>query len=362
VATKTKVGIIGTGNISPAYINGCRAWEILDLVAVADIDAEKARSVGEKFEIEVRTIDELLKDPEIGIIINLTIPAVHADVSLQVIDAGKSVHSEKPLAVTREDGRRILDAAQAKGVRVGCAPDTFLFGAHQTCRKLIDDGAIGEAVAAVAFMASHGPEKWHPNPGFFYETGGGPMFDMGPYYITCLVALLGPVRRVSALTRASFPERIAGDGRRLPVSVPTHYAGSLEFVSGPIASVITSFDIWGHHLPMMEVYGSAGTLRVPDPNGWEFFVHMQPEGVAEWQDIPLTHSADWRRGIGVADMAYAIQSGRPHRASGDLAYHVLDVMHAFEDSSNTGQTIAIESTVERPAAVPVGLEARHLDP
>lgn len=363
---KVKVGIIGTGNISPRYIQGCRAFDILDLVAVADIDRPKADKVGKEHQVpKVCSVEDLLADPEIQIVINLTVPLTHAEVSLSIIKAGKHPYSEKPLAVTREDGQKILTAAKQKGVRVGCAPDTFLFGSLQTCRKLIDDGAIGQPVAATGFMLSHGPEGWHPNPDFFYQVGGGPLFDMGPYYLTMLVNLLGAIRRVAGSARISFPERIATSqhhsGRRIPVEVPTHIAGTLDFVAGPVATLITSFDVWAHHLPRIEIYGSEGSLSVPDPNGGDNRIQLYRAAKKEWSEEPVVYDAEVGRGIGVADMAYGIVSGRPHRASGDLAFHVLDVMHALGESSASGQFAEIASKPDRPAALPLGLAKRQLD-
>jgi len=358
-----KVGIIGVGNISPAYIKGTRAFDILDLAACADIDLDKARKVAAENDIPAAyTVDELLNDPEIDIVVNLTIPAVHAAVSLKALNAGKHVYSEKPLAIKLSDGKAIIDTAAAKGLRVGCAPDTFLFGQHQTARKVLDDGVIGVPVAAVGFMLGHGPERWHPNPDFFYAPGGGPMFDMGPYYVTCLVALLGPAVRVSGAARASFPTRTTKDGRELPVTVPTHYTGTLEFASGAIATLITSFDVWGHRLPQMEIYGSVGSMTIPDPNGYDpREVKVFVPDKHEWDVITVSHREDWARGIGLADMAYAIRDGRPHRASGELAYHVLEIMHAFETAYTNGTYVTLESTVERPEALPIGLPPRVLE-
>lgn len=364
MANKTyKVGLIGVGNISPAYIKGCRAFDILDLVACADIDLDKAQKVAAEHNIPtVCSVDDLLADPNIDIVVNLTIPAVHASVSLKALEAGKHVYSEKPLAISLSDGKAIIDTAAAKGLRVGCAPDTFLFGQHQAARKLIDEGAIGDPVAAVGFMLGHGPERWHPNPDFFYAPGGGPMFDMGPYYVTCLVTLLGPVVRVSGAARASFPTRTTASGRTLPVNVPTHYTGTLEFASGALATLITSFDVWGHRLPQMEIYGSVGSIAIPDPNGYDprqvkLFV---PEK-HDWEVMTVEHREDWARGIGLADMAYGIRDGRPHRASGDLAYHVLEIMHAFSKAFESGSYVTLQSTVERPEALPVGLPPRVLE-
>jgi predicted dehydrogenase len=366
VGTKVKIGIIGTGNIFPAYVKGCRAFDILDIAACADIDRPKAEARAAEFDIpRVCAVEELLADPEIQIVVNLTIPRAHAEVSLAAIRAAKNVHSEKPLAVTRQQGGQIIAAAREKGVRVSCAPDTFLGGGNQTCRKLIDDGRIGEPVAAVAFMTCHGHESWHPNPDFYYQVGGGPMLDMGPYYLTALVNLLGPVKRVTGSTRITFPERVATSqfhhGRRIPVEVPTHVAGVLDFASGAVGTIITSFDIWAANLPRIEIYGSEGSLSVPDPNTFQGPVRVRQAGASEWSEVPLTHSDDVGRGIGVADMAYAIAYGRPHRANGDMAYHILDVMEAFEDASQSGKHVEIASRCSRPAPLPLGLPKGKLD-
>ncbi len=364
MASKVKIGIIGTGKIGPAYIKGCRHFDILDVVACADIDHERAKTFADEFGLKALTTQELLADPEIEIVVNLTVPRVHAEVSLAIIQAGKHVHSEKPLAVSTEEGQTILKAAAEKGVRVGSAPDTFMGGGHQTCRKLLDDGLIGDPVAAVGFFAAHGPEGWHPNPFFFYEFGGGPLFDLGPYYLTGLVALLGPVKRVTGSARISFEERTAGDhlkNAKIPVSVNTHVSGTLDFESGVIASVITSFDVWRHNLPRIEIYGATGTLSVPDPNHFRGPVQVWRLETGEWEDVELTHSDQVSRGIGVADMAHALQTDRPHRASGELAYHVLELMESFDKASDQGQHIEIKSTLERPAPLPVGLPEGQLD-
>jgi predicted dehydrogenase len=307
----------------------------------------------------------MLADPEIEIIVNLTPPTAHAAISLAALEAGKSVHSEKPLGLDREEGRKIIETARKRGLRVGCAPDTFLGGGQQTCRKLIDDGWIGEPVAATAFMLGHGPEGWHPNPGFFYLRGGGPMFDMGPYYLTALINLLGPVRRVTGSARISFKERVSPGPKNLgmswPVEVPTHVAGVLDFAAGPVGTLITSFDSWGHNLPRIEIYGSQGSLSVPDPNTFGGSVRVRRAGVQEWTEIPLSHSSEVGRGIGVADMAYGIRCGRPHRANGDLAYHVLDLMQSFIEASDSEHHIHVQTTCERPVALPIGLPAGVLD-
>jgi predicted dehydrogenase len=237
----------------------------------------------------------------------------------------------------------------------------------QTCRKLIEDGWIGKPIAATAFMLGGGPDNWHPNPFFFYEAGGGPMLDIGPYYLTALVSLLGPVRRVAAATKITFNERplVSGPhaGEKIPVSTPTHLAGVLDFANGAIASVITSFDVkGGHGLPPIEIYGTTGSLKVPDPNTFGGPVLVRRTGMPEWKEVPLSHSyAENSRGLGVADMAKAILAGRTHRASGELAFHVLDVMLSFAESSKNGKHAQIKSTCAKPAPLPLGLAEGQID-
>ena len=360
-----QVGIIGTGNIAPAYIRGCAPFDAIKLTACADILPERAQAFAAEHGLKARSVDELLARDDIDIVINLTIPAAHAEVSLQIIAAGKHVYCEKPLAIERDDGAKVIQAGRQAGLRIGCAPDTFFGGGAQTARKTIDDGLIGKPVAATAFWLSRGHERWHPNAGFYYLKGGGPHFDMGPYYLTALVNLMGPVARVSSVARQTFSERIATSealmGQVLPVEVNTHVAGTLEFESGAIASVILSFDVWGNHLPHIEIHGEDGSLSVPDPNRFDGEVRLLEGGAQAWHDIPLTHTTNIGRGAGVADMAYAIQSGRPHRASGDLAFHVLDIMQALDESAALGQHVDIESTLELPLALPPDLPAGVLD-
>ncbi len=363
--TKVKVGLIGCGNISRQYVKGCRQFEILDVVACADVVPSQAETLAAEFELEACSVRALLNRPEVEIVINLTVPTAHAEVSLAAIAAGKHVQSEKPMAITRADGQKILVAAKAQGVLLGCAPDTFLGGGLQTCRKLIDDGWIGQPVGATAFMVYPGPETWHPNPGFFYEIGAGPMFDMGPYYLAALIHLLGPVERVAGASRISYSERVATGaarfGERIPVLVPTYVAGLLNFVSGPIATVVTTFDGWYANTPKIEIYGSQGTLHGPDPNHFSGPVRLRRAGAETWSEVPLTHSDQMLRGVGVADLAYAVRSGRPQRTRGELAYHVLDIMHAIEESSQTGRHVELESRCEQPAPLPLGLLPGRLD-
>jgi predicted dehydrogenase len=356
---KLNVGIIGVGNISPAYINGSRMFDILNLVGCADMNVERAQQVATEHNLTAYSVDDLLASPDIDIVINLTVPLAHAEVSQKILAAGKHVYGEKPLAVTLEDAKKILDTAEAKGLRVGCAPDTFLFSQHQTARKLLDEGAIGSPIGAVGFMVSRGVERWHPNPDFFYKFGGGPMLDMGPYYITCLINLLGAAKRVTGSARISYPQRTAKDGHVIDVETPTHYSGTIEFASGAIATLIMSFDVMGHSLPQMEIFGEYGTLRIPDPNGYKPREIMVFNG--EWHTEAEVYRPEWVRGIGLADMAYGILYGRPHRATGQQAYHALEVMHAFEKASTTGKHVDIQSSYERSALLPLGLPERQLD-
>ncbi len=352
-----RVGLIGCGNISGIYLKNAPAFGHVDIVACADLDAARAKARAEEFGVpRACSVEELLADPEIDAVLNLTVPLAHASVCLAAIEAGKHVYVEKPLAVNRDDGRRVLDAALAQGVRVGCAPDTFLGGGLQTCRKLIDDGDIGHPVAATAFMLCHGHEHWHPDPAFFYRAGGGPMFDMGPYYLTALVSLLGPIARVTGSAHATFPRRTIfsqpKSGATIDVEVPTHIAGILDFANGAIATIVTSFDVWSANVPRIEIYGSEGTLSAPDPNTFGGPVLVRRGRAPEWEEVPLGHGyTENSRGLGLSDMAAAIHENRPHRASGDLAFHVLDVMEGIHDASRDGRHYMPESSVDSPSAL-----------
>ena len=362
-----KVGVIGCGKISDVYFQAGKTFEVLDIVACADLDTTRAKAKAEQHAIpHVYSVEELLADPEIEIVINLTIPNAHAEIALQAIDAGKSVYSEKPLALTRQQGQKVLTAAQTRGVRVGGAPDTFLGAGIQTCRKLIDDGVIGTPIAASAFMLSHGPEGWHPDPNFYYQPGAGPLFDMGPYYLTALITLIGSIQRVTASTRVTFPERTIRSqphfGEIIHVNTPTHIAGVMNFSNGAIGTLVTSFDVWSSEVPRIEIYGTEGTLSVPDPNTFGGPVRVRHAHEKEWQDVPLAYGYSTEsRGIGVADMASALRSGRPHRANGEMTYHVVDVMQAFLEASEEGKHIEITSTCTRPAPLPLGLPHGQID-
>jgi predicted dehydrogenase len=361
MSEKTAIGVMGCGNISSAYFHRCKTFPYLDLAACADLDSAKAAAAAESFAIpRVCSPDELLDDPEIDLILNLTTPQAHTEVALAALEAGKAVYNEKPLAVTREDAELILDISKRCGKRVGCAPDTVLGAGIQTARKLIDDGWIGEPVAATAFMVCRGHESWHPSPAFYYQTGGGPMFDMGPYYLSALVTLLGPVTRVTGSAQTSFPERLITSqplaGQRIPVEVPTHVTGTLDFACGAVATIITSFDIWAAHLPPIEIHGSDGSLSVPDPNTFGGPVAVLRPPDRQWHEVPLTHPySENSRGLGVADMACAMRSGRDHRASAELGFHVLEIMHAIHDASREGRHIELKSSCPQPEPMPMDL-------
>ncbi|HAJ35695.1 MAG TPA: oxidoreductase [Chloroflexi bacterium] len=352
------VGVIGCGNISGAYMRMLKTLPIVQVTACADLRMEAAQALAAQYDVpRVLSVPALLADPDIEIVLNLTTPQGHGEIALAALTAGKSVYNEKPLALTREEGRQMLALAAAKGLRVGGAPDTFLGGGLQTCRELIDAGAIGTPVAATAFMMSRGHEHWHPNPAFYYQMGGGPMFDMGPYYLTALVSLLGPVQRVTGATRITRAQRTITSqphyGEIINVEVPTHVTGLLDFAAGPIGTIITTFDVQASTLPWIEIYGTTGTLAVPDPNTFGGPVRLRMTGDNAWQEIPVTRPyTENSRGLGLADMAEGLRSGRPHRANGDLAYHVLDIMHAIHDASATGHHVQLESTCARPEAMP----------
>jgi len=363
------VGIIGCGNISAAYLRTVQAFDVLNCVACADLLQERAEARAAEYGVpKACTPGELLANPNVDLVINLTTPQAHKIVSLAALRAGKHVFTEKPLAVMPADGAAILAEAAKRGLRVGCAPSTTLGGGLQTCRKLIDEGAIGTPIACTAFMMSHGHESWHPDPAYYYKVGAGPMFDMGPYYLTALTTLLGPIVEISATAGIQIGERVITSqpkyGERIMVETPDHVTGSFRFANGAIGTIITTFAVWRSTLPRIEVYGTEGSLLVPDPNSLGGPVRLARAGDAEWAEVPLSHGhADGRVywGIGVADMAHAIAGGRPHRITGAQGYHVLECMQAFLDASGTGCAQRIASSFDRPAPLPQGLPANTLD-
>ena len=356
---RIRVGVVGCGVISGIYFQNLTKFDAVEVVACADLIPAMSQAVVDKYpSIKAVSTEQLLADPLIDIVVNLTQPKFHHEVMKAGVQAGKHVYGEKPLSVEYADAAELLSLADRAGVRVGGAPDTFLGAGIQTARALIDEGAIGEPIAASAFFTSHGVENWHPAPGFYYQRGGGPMLDMGPYYLTTLVNLLGPAKSVTGSVRATYAERTITseplNGTKIEVEVPTHVSGTVDFESGAIATVLTTFDIWGAKLPFIEIYGSEGSLSVPNPNNFGDPVQILTCEKSEWEDVPVTRPfAANSRGLGVADMATSISNGEPHRASGALAAHVLEVMHAFGLSSDSGGRIDLTSTCVRPAPLPV---------
>jgi predicted dehydrogenase len=353
---KQRIGIIGIGKISGIYLKNLTGifGKRVTLSAVTDVIPERAEQAAAEYHAKfIKDTGDLINSPEVDIVLNITQPQYHYRVALEAVGAGKHVYNEKPFCVKREEAEEVLKAAAEKNVRTGGAPDTFLGAGIQTCRKLLDEGWIGAPVAATAFMMNHGHEHWHPAPEFYYKTGGGPMFDMGPYYLTALVSLLGPVSRVSGSARMGLKQRTITseplNGTVIDVEVPTHIAGVLDFASGAVGTVITSFDVYSHTLPWIEIYGTEGTLRVPDPNTFGGPVLVKRYRAETWSEIPLLKDyAENSRGLGITDMAEAIGEGRPHRASGELAYHVLDLMHGIHDASASGKYYEVKSACARP--------------
>ena len=364
---KIGVGIVGCGMISRTYLQNLPRFDNVRVVACADIDLQRARERAAEFGIpRACAVDELMASPQVDLVVNLTIPAAHCAVALEAVKAGKSVYNEKPLAVKRADARALLRAARRRRLLVGGAPDTFLGSALQTCRALLDRGAIGEPVGVAGWMMARGHERWHPDPEFFYQRGGGPMFDMGPYYLTAMISLLGPVRRATGAARASFKERTITSqplaGGKIKVRVPTHVAGTMEFASGAIGTMAASFDVWASAAPPLQLFGSEGSLLIPDPNGFGGDVQLWSPASGGWVTQEPTHGygGEWR-GMGVADLARAIDTGRPPRAGSDLAYHVLDVMHAFHDAARDGRHVRVRSTCSRPAPMIASRPEGRLD-
>ncbi|GAA3572155.1 Gfo/Idh/MocA family oxidoreductase [Nonomuraea rosea] len=350
------IGVVGCGAISAQYFQTIDRLPQLRLVAVADLDLDRAReAVAPYAGVDVVSVADLLADPRVDVVLNLTIPAAHAEVALQAIAAGKDVYCEKPLAATAEDAGRMLRAAGAAGVRVGCAPDTVLGTGTQTARKAIDDGLIGRPVAATATMLTPGHERWHPNPDFYYVPGGGPLLDMGPYYITSLVTLLGPVTTVIGAASRMRVKRTIGSGPRrgedIPVTVDTHVTGVLVHDSGALSTLVMSFDGVATKAPNIEVHGETGSLVVPDPNRFDGSVQISRLGETGWHELPVSAGyAEGGRGVGLADFA-TTPAGREPRTGGSLAFHVLDVMESLLASAASGAAVTIASTCDRPEPV-----------
>ena len=358
------VGVVGCGNINPVYMENISEnfSDVINITACSDLSMERAQATADKFNIpKVLDFQQLLKDSETELILNLTNPTSHASVNLEILDAGKHVYSEKPLAIEMEHGQQIIDKSIANNLMVGCAPDTVLSEEIQTCRRIIDDGMIGKPVSATAFFGSHGVERWHPNPEFYYKHGGGPMFDIGPYYLTTLINLIGPVKRVTGSHIKTFPQRGTKD-KKIDVEVSTHVVGILDFVSGAIGNITTSFDIWGpthdireHAKKSIEIFGTEGTLTVPDPvhlGGKINLLSMGKNKEMEWHEVPLqSDQSSEVRGIGLIEMAWAIRNQMPCRANGNIANHVLEIMHAVHTSYDNGKHVELKTTCEKPPSI-----------
>ena len=364
---KVNVGIIGTGNISSIYLEAPKKFDILNIVAVADIDMARAQAQADKYGVpKACSPAELLVDPSIEIVINLTIPMAHGDVALQALEAGKNVYNEKPLAYDQAQAKAMLALAKKKKLLVGGAPDTFLGGGLQTCRKLIDAGEIGTPVYVHGQMLSRGMEGWHPNPDFFFQPGGGPIFDIGPYYLTAFVSLFGPAKRVAGMAHITHPQRTITsqplNGTVINVNVPTTVAGTIEFANGALATIVMTWDVSEGYTPSLSVYGTKATLICPDPNTFGGPIKIKRADEKEFTDVAIEHG--WTgnsRGLGVADMAYALRSPKRkrahYRANGAMANHVLELMHAFHESSVTGRHVKLKTSCEQPQAMGVSWPA-----
>lgn len=374
--TATGIGIIGCGVISSAYLELAPLFKGLDIRAVADMNETAAKARAEEFSVRAETVEDLLAADDIEIVVNLTVPAAHFEVTKRILEHGKHAYSEKPFVLTLEQGETLRSLASEKGLRIGSAPDTFLGGAHQLARAAIDDGKVGAIVGGTCHVMSHGMEAWHPNPDFFFQPGGGPVLDLGPYYITNLVQLIGPVTAVTAMASASFRTRTIGSGPRtgeaVPVETPTNVQAVLEFANGALVTLGASWDVWSHGHANMELYGSKGSIYVPDPNFFGGTVSTSGES-AEVTEVPgrdhpfsKSNMKDSRgaeranyRCAGLADMAAAIAAGRPHRCSLELATHVVEVMTAILKSAENRSWVDLATTCRRPAALTPD-EARDL--
>ena len=367
MANELGVGIIGCGNISTTYFSLSPLFKGLKVLACADINMDAARLRADEYKVKAQTIDELLANDELDVIVNLTIPDAHFPVSKRILEAGKHVYSEKPLVLTLEQGEELRRIAKEKGLAVGCAPDTFLGGAHQLARKFIDDGGVGRITSGSCHVMSPGMEMWHPNPDFFFLPGGGPILDLGPYYIANLINLIGPVKRVGAMTSMASETRTITSqprtGETIPVKTPTTTQALLEFVSGANITLTASWDVWSHRHANMELYGTEGSLYVPDPNFFGGTVEASgrdkdikplenwahPFGIAN-QESPSGSRANYRT-AGLADMAASLIDGRDARCSLDRTLHGVDVMTSILKSGAENRFVDLTTTCTQPAAL-----------
>jgi predicted dehydrogenase len=353
------VGIIGCGSVSGQYLRMAGKFSILRILACSDIVPEAARAKAKEFNIpRVCSPDELLADPQIDIVLNLTIPKAHAPLALATLDAGKHTYMEKPLGTSRAEAMSIMAKAREKGLLVGCAPDTFMGNGIQTARKAVDDGLIGRPTAFTAFMMCPGHESWHPNPEFHYQAGGGPMFDMGPYYLTALLNFFGPVKRLVSIASIANTDRTIGSGakkgRKISVETPEHVTGCIEFENGAVGTMIQSFATYHGQYGSITLYGTEGTLQVPDPNNFTGTVRLRRKDDADWSDLPPIFPHEYGRSVGLADMAGTLRGGGSFRASGDQGLVVLHLIEGFLESSAQGRQFMPTIAYKRPAPMPLG--------
>jgi predicted dehydrogenase len=368
MAKRMAVGIIGAGNIAEAYLRLARVFANLEVIAIADIVPAAAKARADQFSVRAMVLDELLSSDDIDVVINLTVPDAHYQVTREILSAGKHAYSEKPLALTAADAKKLVALADRRGLKLGGAPDTFLGAGGQRVRRLLDKGAIGRVIGGSAYVMGHGMENWHPNPAFFYQPGAGPVFDVGVYYITALVALLGAVKTVTAMASKGFDERLvtsAGPmhGKRVKVNTPTNINAILAFAGGAQITLGASWDVWRHgHANPIELYGETGTMLVPDPNFFAGTLAYSDKG-GDFTEIDTagdpfgTHNWPWAgpftranyRMLGVADLIDAAAKDREPRCSGRMAAHVVEVMEAILTAALQRSFVKVKSTVERPA-------------
>ena len=341
------VGVIGCGIIAHDYVEGAAGFSTFDVVACADVDEVAGRSFADRHGIEFSPVDELIADSSVDVVLNLTPPAVHAALVSATLRAGKHAYTEKPLAISVDAGKALVEQSREAGMRIGAAPDTFLGAAYETARTAIARGDIGEPIGAEATMLTGGPEGWHPNADFFYRVGGGPLLDIGPYYLTAMVSLLGPIAAATGFAATPTRERVLATGpragERFGTEVPTHVAGALRFASGALGTITVSFEARGRYESGLVVHGTEGSLALPDANAFGGDVKVRRDH-GDW--TPVAYRADAAmetRGIGLHDLVEAVRAGRPHRASGELAVHVLETIHAILCSAEEGRTIEIAS-------------------
>jgi predicted dehydrogenase len=358
--TPVRVGVVGCGMISQHYAQNAGAFNAFELVACADLDTGAAVRLAADRDLAQTTVDGLLADPDIDVVLNLTPPGAHAAVTRQALAAGKHVYSEKPLATTAEEGRELVAEAARRGLRIGCAPDVFLGSPYQAARALLDEGAIGEPLSASAAMLVGGQATWHPNPDIFFADGAGPLLDMGPYYLTALVTLLGAVERVAGFASTRVADRVIEIGPRagepFTAETPTHTSATLQLESGVTANLVASFEAPGQYVCDFVIHGTHGVLALPDPNAFEGPVRLRT-GRQGWEDVPVASRGGLdARGIGLEDLAESLAEGRPHRASGELACHVVDVARTILEAAAQGSALDVATSVERPA--PLRAETR----